>query len=354
MSSRHFHSNARRGFTLVELLVVIAIIGILVALLLPAVQNAREAARRMSCTNNLKQIALACHTYHDQYKSFPMGNITQGNCCGTCSGMTWTIAILPYMEQQQLFDQYDDTKYNESIDNALVVQTNLAAYDCPSEDATDVNDSPESGPHTGNSCAQDAVTEWGQRAIGRGVNHEWNRGSYRACSGRTDTRAAGWWDNNQAIDAGYPINWRGIMHSVGTHGMTTERMGDIVDGTSNTMLVGEMGSFDDVTDANNLSPARRRTFWAYSYTSYNQSTAVPQSRTFLVDYAKCSRIGGAGGSNPCKRAWGAYHPNGINFAFGDASVRFVRPSVDMVLFVTQASIEGGRDELTEVQTGIPQ
>jgi prepilin-type N-terminal cleavage/methylation domain-containing protein len=106
-------SRKRIGFTLVELLVVIAIIGILVALLLPAVQAAREAARRMSCGNNLKQIGLSCHNYHDTYKTFPPGNITPGNCCGTPSAATWTLFILPFLEQQPLHDRYNFNLWND-------------------------------------------------------------------------------------------------------------------------------------------------------------------------------------------------------------------------------------------------
>jgi prepilin-type N-terminal cleavage/methylation domain-containing protein/prepilin-type processing-associated H-X9-DG protein len=99
-------SLRRRAFTLVELLVVIAIIGILVALLLPAVQSAREAARRQSCLNNLKQMALACHSYEDTWKVLPCGAITapagQGN---ENDGFGWGLAIIPFMEQKTLFDQ---------------------------------------------------------------------------------------------------------------------------------------------------------------------------------------------------------------------------------------------------------
>ncbi len=103
----------RSGFTLVELLVVIAIIGILVALLLPAVQAAREAARRMSCGNNLKQLGLALHNYHDTYKTFPPDAIWHGNLRGTTPNAmtvrnyTWIAMILPYIEQSPLYEQID-------------------------------------------------------------------------------------------------------------------------------------------------------------------------------------------------------------------------------------------------------
>src|SRR5437773_558439 len=113
-------SGLRRAFTLVELLVVIAIIGVLVALLLPAVQSARESARRMSCMNNLKQIGLALHNHHDAFGTFPPGGVTNGTCCGTQSGATWTIYILPFIEQQMLYDKYDFTQTNESSANAFV------------------------------------------------------------------------------------------------------------------------------------------------------------------------------------------------------------------------------------------
>lgn len=95
--------NSRRGFTLVELLVVIAIIGILVALLLPAIQAAREAARRSSCSNNLKQMGLALHGYHDSHKAFPSG-VATGTVGGGEQGFGWAVALLPYMEEHSLYD----------------------------------------------------------------------------------------------------------------------------------------------------------------------------------------------------------------------------------------------------------
>src|SRR6476620_658264 len=111
-------SSLRRAFTLVELLVVIAIIGVLVALLLPAVQQAREAARRMSCNNNLKQIAIALHNHHDVKGSFPPGGMNTGHN-GTPCYTTWSIEILPFMEQQALYQQYDQTQLNTASVNRI-------------------------------------------------------------------------------------------------------------------------------------------------------------------------------------------------------------------------------------------
>ncbi len=89
---------------------------------------------------------------------------------------------------------------------------------------------------------------------------------------------------------------------------------------------------------------RRRTFWAYSYTSYNKSCVVPQTRTLLVDYGRCTEVGGSGGENSCKRAWGALHPGGLFFALGDGSVDFINTSIDMELFASLATMAG--EELT--------
>ncbi|MEA1950175.1 MAG: DUF1559 domain-containing protein, partial [Planctomycetota bacterium] len=117
---RHVSQRSEKGFTLVELLVVIAIIGILIALLLPAVQAAREAARRMQCSSNLKQIGVALHAYHAALGCFPPGGITEGPCCSTRSGISWSISILPYIEQPMIYDRYDMDRYNEDPANQFV------------------------------------------------------------------------------------------------------------------------------------------------------------------------------------------------------------------------------------------
>ena len=137
------HSPRRRGFTLIELLVVIAIIGVLIALLLPAVQSAREAARRAQCTNNLKQIGLAMHNYHSTNEVFPMGSSRAPTPAGPPNWAWWGdwsahAMLLPYLEQQPLFAaaNFDVTAMGHDPAgqmNSTVVNTRLAGFLCPSD-----------------------------------------------------------------------------------------------------------------------------------------------------------------------------------------------------------------------------
>jgi prepilin-type N-terminal cleavage/methylation domain-containing protein len=131
-----------RGFTLIELLVVIAIIGVLVGLLLPAVQQAREAARRMTCVNNLKQTGLAMHSYYDSNRQLPSGYISPGTSAAdpsaseTAKGYAWGFVLLPYMEQSSLFDSIDQTGEAVGTSNeAKAAEANLGGYRCPTDTA---------------------------------------------------------------------------------------------------------------------------------------------------------------------------------------------------------------------------
>ena len=134
----------RRAFTLVELLVVIAIIGVLIALLLPAVQQAREAARRIECNNKMKQLGLALHNYHDTYQKFPagahMGDGKTTSCTASGRGIPWTVAILPFLELTNLYDQVEmssefvcsNAESPTMSPNRSVWETSVPAFQCPS------------------------------------------------------------------------------------------------------------------------------------------------------------------------------------------------------------------------------
>jgi len=309
---RQHHHGGRcrqsRGFTLVELLVVIAIIGLLVALLLPAVQAAREAARRSQCGSNMRQIGLALHNYHDVQKSFPPGSIFLGTCCSDESYVSWPISLLPYLEQVPLSERYDHNETNESSVNQFLREQFVSVYACPSEPNTRVLMEPESGP------AHD-------------LKILYMPGSYRGVGGRSD--GTGWWDNFPQYLT-LPRHWAGALHVVDGR-LRPESFPSITDGTSNTLFVGEYGT---------RSRIPRRTFWAYSYASYNKSDVTPQSRTLLNDFDRCTAIGGPGGIQACSRGWGSFHPGVVQFLLVDGSVRPISRQVNMTLLAEAATIAG--------------
>jgi prepilin-type N-terminal cleavage/methylation domain-containing protein/prepilin-type processing-associated H-X9-DG protein len=127
----------RRAFTLIELLVVIAIIGVLIALLLPAVQAAREAARRTQCMNHLKQVGIALHNYHDGHNALPPGYIYQPGY--KSGGFGWGTSILPFMEQEPLFHATNFSRPAWSLENSTVCITTVSNYLCPSDDTSHDN-----------------------------------------------------------------------------------------------------------------------------------------------------------------------------------------------------------------------
>ena len=339
----------KRAFTLVELLVVIAIIGVLVALLLPAVQAAREAARRMSCSNNLKQIGIALHNHHDVKLHFPPGGVNTGQN-GTRCYTTWSIEILPYMEQQPLYDRYDQKQFNEHANNTFVTQSRVKPYECPADTLNGKMEIPASGPHQ---------------------SKPWRHGSYRANSGRSDIdNLHGRWDTFEPDFWSFPVGstpkmhnpqYRGPLHATGRNYNGTnfnesvmragvplswlggpERMADISDGTSNTLMVGEC-TFADTT----LPGSNRATFWAFTYASYNQSSVTVEPRTLNNYYQKCANAPGRHGDQLCKAAFGSNHTRGLNFVFCDGSVKFVSYNVDVFLLANTATIQGGENTIIQ-------
>ena len=214
----------RMGFTLVEMLAVIAIIGILIALLLPAIQAAREAARRISCANNLKQLGLACHTYHDSHLVFPNALMFDDGDGPTTSDnlrANWAIMLLPFLENADLYNQFDRDVFISDPVNRDERGTPLAVMICPTDYA-------ERTPFEGSSA-------------GEGDN--WARGNYGANMG------------NVQMNPSHPtLRWddyrfRGVM---GLN--TSQRIADISDGTSRTIMISELRV--------GVNPADRRGTWA--------------------------------------------------------------------------------------------
>lgn len=321
---RNRHTS-RPGFTLIELLVVIAIVGILVALLLPAVQQARESARRLQCSNNLKQTGLAMSNYHDVHKCFPPGNITANAALSNWAAdhfTNWAISLLPYLDLKPLHDQYHHDIPNHAPANKLVREQLVPVYSCPTD----------SGPQQSL-----GIPSFGQA---RAQDVPYRRGSYRGVSGRAELPGImiiyqGFW-----VDWGFqpfPRNWRGVFHIVGPTDLTAcESFASIRDGTSNTLAVGEKHDAVDNDDWD--------TYWAHSVGSCTSDVhPFGGSLRNVPTYHDC--LASVPGDRPCLHGWGAYHPGGLNWLICDGSVRFISKNIDMQLLCQMASVCDGEPTL---------
>jgi prepilin-type N-terminal cleavage/methylation domain-containing protein/prepilin-type processing-associated H-X9-DG protein len=277
----------RRAFTLIELLVVIAIIGTLIGLLLPAVQKVREAASRLSCTNNLKQIGLACHNYHDTNQSFPSGYRASGpytdGSSDTAPGWGWAAFLLPYLEQDNLFRSINLNQPVESPSNAPAVRTVIKTYLCPSDLWPPAAFAVPDG--FGSARALAAAT------------------SYAACVGGDESDADG--------PTGLGIFYRN----------STTRFADVTDGTSTTILVGERawgnanGIWAGAVTNGVILRGRQNPCPGGGAGSYPASVLV-QAHGHLNN-ATTDTDGGLDD-------FSSLHTGGSNFVFADGSVRFLR------------------------------
>jgi prepilin-type N-terminal cleavage/methylation domain-containing protein/prepilin-type processing-associated H-X9-DG protein len=330
----------KTGFTLVELLVVIAIIGVLVALLLPAVQSAREAARRTQCANNLKQLGLALHNYHDTHGRFPPAGINYGWCRNpppptnqpenfryNANGLAM---MMPYYEQTAMAAQY---RWNEpasnvmhgnqnccgpnnalepmrgtAANNAIIARTLLKIFLCPSD------------------TSDPLLPATGVYSIGHTVNLGQGAKTNYDFSVRLDNECYQWQLDRTSPTIGTQLRMFGEN--------STTRFGDIVDGASNTVALCE--STRDVYNGR-CSP------WAYrGWVQVGNDIGTPRGINNWIypsagaDSYKVGRVGSWG--------WpGSLHPGGCQVTMGDGSVRFIQQNTDATIRLALAAMTDGRN-----------
>lgn len=316
--------TTRRAFTLVELLVVIAIIGVMVGLLLPAVQAAREAARRMSCQNQLKQLSLALHNFHDTHNHFPAGAEAAvypkprptPTSTATISGTSWIVYTLPYIEQQAVYELYDFSVAFNAAANATIGNTVVPALYCPSGPDPMQYTDPNGGGVNGNPTTH-YLGVMGPAGLTNPTTSVLNGATYRYTVG--DPTSNGAWSAHGILS-----NFRVTAGSVSTNRYV--RFSHIVDGTTNTLMLGERSLFLPGT----LNDYRSWIRGNYGGTSACKNVTYPINST---NYN--------GSNNFNHISFASQHPGGALFAMGDASVQFVSESIDMAIYMAIASINEG-------------
>lgn len=289
--------KSNRGFTLIELLVVIAIIAILIALLLPAVQQAREAARRSTCKNNLKQVAIALHNYHDTHSTFPIGAAINGGCTGYSGShmFSWGVYILPFIDQANVYNNLNFSgstvfvPHNFSSDTCL---TAVQAYLCPSNPAPSA-----------------IVNRAGAFA-----------GALPDGMGRTDLGGVADSINWKCSTAGVRPTTRG--NGV-LFGISSIKFRDIVDGTSNTLLAGE------ITGSLSASGLNGNSYTGYDV--FDTSNGINSIDT----------VPGGGSFAFRPQGFSSYHVGGCHFVLCDGAVRFISENIDQGTLAAISTRAGG-------------
>lgn len=311
----------RSAFTLIELLVVIAIIAILIGLLLPAVQKIREAANRMKCSNNLKQLALAVHNYHDTNGEIPYNGakgLGGANCCGAgAPRWSWIARCLPYIEQDNLFRQLnvsDTTNLNANATVIAALSSKINTLICPSDNSQtpSTNRANLEGMSIG-------ITNYKGVAGGN-----WGNGEARWRWGTPNgpfTSPVGTSDHSGVL------NGNGIFFR--TDYLRPMTLSGITDGTSNTFMVGE-----DIPSMNTHCS------WPYSNGAVGTCGIGPNSmQTNGQPYGA--------GDWPNVYSFRSRHTQGLQFALADGSVRYVRNSIPIASYRAMASISGGEVASTD-------
>jgi len=322
------HHTRLRGFTLVELLVVIAIIGILVALLLPAIQAAREAARRIQCTNHIKQLGVALHNYHDTFLAFPPGAIMNrpGNPAAPPEngrdpswGATWVVMILPFIEQQALADQYNSTLVARTGDattpNNAVTRTEIETLRCPSH------------PFIAALLTQDFTG--------------FVKGNYAgSVGGGRLLRLADFNDSNR----------RGVFNAIRPDAVN---FSSILDGTSNVIMLGEIVASVNRTDDDRgawgwctgpLFSGRRNcgggeqilTPNTKSWTDCSPYASNDTTNVYFNERNNPDSTGADGGV-----AARSYHPAGVMMGLADGSTRMISDDIDASVYANALAMSDG-------------
>lgn len=287
----------RDAFTLVELLVVIAIIGILIGLLLPAVQQVREAARRIQCSNNIRQVGLAVMNYEGAHEQYPPGWITTDGAPISEPGWGWSALILPFMEGQNIFNLID---INVAIDDPIhanAIQNVVPTFLCPSE----------TGPKVVN--------------LNVPIEHDHDNDSLRAPHEKEERPPELWASrsNYSGVFGSIEIENNPVAGNGAFFGNSKVRFADIMDGTSHTFIIGER--------AGKLGPI--------SWVGVVPDLASPISRIVgSADHAPNDREGHF-------EDFRSYHPGGINVALADGSAHFISNTIDVTVFQALATIRGG-------------